>query len=254
MLKKVGWTYKPDEFHTSSKFTDYDSEFGRCCPPWNETVKTPQIASQRWAMNGLTGEALFDELEKPIYGPSGQKFGELLPVVAKPEPATLQVSNWKKYPDVVPDYPEGTIFNLRIHIAPRNYKHYSDAIYDPFWWGVFQPEWKKDGDPDYTTVENPEYPGYLQKFTDWKNIVLQYLKPQGFYTFPGLPMIEGYKWFEDGLEIPQSADHPLATETAMTKYFLKDAPSGTWNKRAESLVSTCISKPYPLNVMYICGL
>lgn len=252
MLKKVGWTYQPDEFHHMSKFTDYDSELGRCCPPWNETVKNPQVASQRWAMNGLTGADLFAELEKPNF--EGKKFGELLPVVTRSEPKTLQVSSWRKYPDVVPDYPEGTLFNLRVQLTPKSYKQYANATFDPFWWGVFQPEYKEVNEPNYTTIDNPAYPAYLQKFADWKAILLRYLTPQGLYTFPGLPMIEGYKWFEDGEEIPMSADHPLATETAMTKYFLKDAPEGIWNQRAASLVSTCILKPYPLNVRYICGI
>ena len=251
MLKKVGWTYQPDQHHLMSKFTEYDSDLGRCCPPWNEMVKNPP-SGQRWAMNGLTGEALFAELEKPNF--EGKPFGELLPVVTKHEPSTLQVSSWRKYPDVVPDCPAGTLFNLRIEIAPHKYKVFANATFDPFWWGVFEPEYKQVDEPDYKIVENPAYPAYIQKFTDWKTVLLRYLTPQGLYMFPGLPMIDGYKWFEDGEEIPQSVDHPLATETAMTKYFLKDAPSGTWNKRAESLVSTCISKPYQLNVMYICGL
>lgn len=256
MLKTVGWVYKPDEFHTMSKFTEYDSELGRCCPPWNESVKNPQNANERWAMNGLTGEALFAELEKPIYGINNdKKFGELLPVIAKLEPEFLIVSNWRVYPDIAPDYPDGTLFNLRQEIAPGKFKVFANATFDPFWWSVFAPlQYKEVSEASSTKIANPEYPAYLQKFNDWKNIVLQYLTPQGLYMFPGLPLIEGYQWKMDGVNIDQDANHPLATETAMTKFIRKDAPSSLWNTRVNSLVGTCIMKPYPLNVKYICGI
>lgn len=254
MLKKVGWVYKPDEFHTMSKFEDFDTEYGQSGPPWNKPISNP-IANERWSRNGLTGIELFNELELPIYGPDGnKKFGELLPVITKSEPATLQVSNWKKYPDFIPDYPIGTIFNLRTEIAPKKYKVFANAIYDAFWWSVFQPEWKVDGSSNYTTIDNPAYPEYQQKLVDWKNIVLQYLIPQGLYRYPGLPMIDGYQWYEDGIKIDQDPDHMLATATDMYKFIRKDAPESTWMTKVNGLVGTCIMKPYPLNVRYICGI
>lgn len=253
MLKNVGWTYQPDEFHMMRKFEDFDTEYGQSGYPWNKPIRTPN-ANERWSRNGLTGESLFAELERPIYGNGNQKFGELLPVVTKVEPETLQVSSWRKYPDVIPDYPDGTLFNLRIEIAPHKHKVFPSAPYDSFWWSVFQPEYKEVDEPNYTTVDNPDYPEYLEMFNTWKEVVLQYLIPQGLYQYPGLPLIDGYQWYEDGVRIPRDQNHFLATETAMYKMIRKNMPPSAWNVRVNGLVGTCIMQPYPLNVRYICGI
>lgn len=249
---KVFWCSPPGPTSTSRE-EDFDDQFGKCCPPWNKPIREPfELALG----NGKMNQEAFDELMQPIYGENqNQTFADLLPYVQKVPLRNLIYSNYKLYPDVLPNPEENVLYNVRKMESPGRYRNYPACTYDPYWWNIMQiTDWKKVTEPATYTVPNPEYDIYLQKRADFKNLVSITFIPHGSYQFPGLPLKEGYKWFYDGVEIDQDPNHLLANADGGWKYFMKPLPISMWNGRYEAAVTVGLMLPAPYNLRAILSI
>lgn len=246
---KISWASPPGPVSTSR--TEYfDDQLGLCTAPWNKPIREPfELALG----NGKMNQDAYDELMQSPEG--GETFADTLPYVQKAPPKTLSYSNYKQYPAVLPDPQEDVLYNVRQFISAGRYRTFIPCPYDPFWWNVMGvTEWKKVTESASYSVPNPEYDIYLQKRAQFKAIVAATFIPYGNYQFPGLPLIEGYKWYYDDVEILQDSEHPLANSDGGWKFIMKSLPSTMWDNKFEQAVSAGIFLPAPYNLKAILSI
>lgn len=122
-----------------SKSEVYDLDYGKCTPQTgNKAVRSPYKLGLLRNGEILMDAPEFELLMQPTWGETNDKvFVDTLPYIEKTESPTITVSNWKKYPEVIPTETAPTVlYKIRKYYSPGVYIYYQDAPYSEYWWNV----------------------------------------------------------------------------------------------------------------------
>lgn len=240
----ISWNYTVGA-HNYNKSATLDMQYGRL----DRGVVSPYKLALEKDGQYLTGAEALAELQKPIWGENANKpFSEILPVVDKVVPEFIQVSNWRVFPDEVPVFEEGVVYNLRVEIEPNKYKVFSNGEYSAYWWGILAPiEWKPVDEPSSRQEPNPAYPLYLEKVQSYEQALATTFTQMGTYIFPSFKVIDGCTWkikYDGDAEwtyLPVDPNHYLASTTG--GYIYKLLPVREFELRPWSVIvnSTILS-------------